>query len=132
MIKDHPILGVGANNFVVAMQPYLAHNLRSDFVYVVHNTYLLVGAETGLGGLIAFVWFLGAIVHEGIKGWRLRDPSWALPALGCAAAVVGSMVQMTVEPGRGGAAGHLLWLLAGLVVVFNRLSLYSPSASKPA
>jgi O-antigen ligase len=125
IITDHPLLGVGANNFVVAMQPYLRH-FSGNFVYVVHNTYLLVWAETGALGLIAFVWFLVAIIWEGVKAWRLRTSSLALLALGCASAVMCSMIQMTVEPGRGGAAGHFLWVLAGLVTVLNRLSLDTP------
>ena len=132
MIKDHPILGVGANNFAVAMQPYLAHAYSGDFIYVVHNTYLLVWAETGTGGIIAFVWFLVASVRQGVMAWQMRDSFLALPGLGCAAAVVGAMVQMTVEPGRGGAAGNLLWLLAGLVTVLNRLSQGSSTVRKLA
>jgi putative inorganic carbon (HCO3(-)) transporter len=127
MIVDHPLLGVGANNFAVAMKPYLAHHYSGEFVYIVHNAYLLVWAETGTVGLLAFVWFLLAIVREGIRAWRSgNEASSGALALGCAAAVVGAMVQMAVEPGRGGAAGPSLWLFAGLVTVAGRLGAGSP------
>lgn len=123
MIKDHPFLGVGTNNFSMAMQPYLAHHYAGDFLYCVHNSYLLVCAETGIVGLSAFIWFLAAVVRQGLKGRHSVDPLLALPAQGCAAAVVGFMIQMNFDPLRGGASGHLLWLLAGLVTVLRRLSL---------
>jgi O-antigen ligase len=123
MIKDHPLLGVGANNFAVAMKPYLAHGFSGDFLYTVHNTYLLVWTETGIGGLIALVWLLSAIVLQGLKCWQSRDSLFAPLALGCTAAVLGFMVQLLFDPYRGGAATHLLWLFAGLITVMNRMTL---------
>ena len=119
MVADHPVMGVGANNFAAAMQPYLAHDFHGDFVYIVHNTYLLVWAETGTGGLVAFVCFLAAVLSKGFQRSPLGE-RLALPRLGCAAAVVCAMIQMTVEPGRGGAAGPGLWILAGVIVVLSR------------
>ena len=136
MIEDHPLLGVGSNNFSVAMQPYLAHALTGDdFVYTVHNTYLRVWAETGIGGLIAYVWFLLSILQRAFRVWQLRDYVLAFMSLGCAAAIIGLMVQMNFEPFRGDAAGHMIWLFAGMVTVMYRLSLKSrsfPSASVSA
>jgi O-antigen ligase len=93
-----------------------------EFLYTVHNKYLLVWAETGIGGLIAFVWLLVATVRQGSKCWLSRDALFGPLALGCTAAVIGLMVQMNLDPFRSGAAIHLLWLLAGLVSVMNRLS----------
>ena len=113
MIADRPLLGVGANNFALAMEPYVARDFAGDFLYTVHNTYLLVWAETGLGGLIAFVWLLIAILRQGSKCCQLRDPLFAPLALGCTAAVTGFMVQMSFDPFRSGAAIDLLWLVAG-------------------
>jgi O-antigen ligase len=119
IIKDHPVAGIGANNFALAMQPYLPRHFQGEFVYIVHNTYLLVWAEMGTGGLVAFVCFLAAVLSQGFRRHPRRGRV-ALPRLGCAAAVVCAMVQMTVEPGRGGAAGPALWLFAGIVVALSR------------
>lgn len=123
MIADHPLLGVGANNFAQAMERYRAHSFSGDFLYTVHNTYLLVWAETGIGGLIAFVWLLFAIVRQGFRCWHLRDALLAPLALGCAAAVVSFMVQMNFDPFRAGSAEDLIFLFGGLVVGMNRISL---------
>jgi putative inorganic carbon (HCO3(-)) transporter len=122
MIADHPLLGIGANNFSLAMQLYLARNFSGDFLYTVHNTYLLFWAETGIGGLIAFVWLLIAIVRQGCACWRLRDPLFAPLALGCAAAVMGFMVQMNFDPFRSGSAVDLVWLFGGLVTAMGGIS----------
>ncbi len=130
MAKEHPLLGVGANNFPVAMTPEVAHS-GADFLYAVHNTYLLVLVETGIGGLIAFLWFLGATLNQARKAWRLQCPALALPALGCGAAVAGFMLQLNFEPVRGGGAGHLLWLIAGLVTLLYRLSLAEQGKLNP-
>ena len=127
MIADHPLLGVGANNFAVAMEPYRTRSFSGDFFYTVHNTYLLVWTETGIGGLIAFVWFLIAIVHQGLKSWQLRDPLFAPLALGCVAAVMGFMVQMNFDPFGSGSAVELMWLFGGLVSAMNCISV-SPLA----
>ncbi len=130
MIADHPLMGVGANNFAVAMQSYLTHGFSGEFLYTVHNTYLLVWTETGIGGLIAFVWLLVAVIRQGSRCWQSRDNLFAPLALGCTAAVLGFMVQMLFDPYRGGAATHLLWLFAGLVTLMGRKSVsVVPNAS---
>ena len=131
MIADHPLLGVGVNNFALAMEPYLARYFSGDFLYTVHNTYLLVWAETGIGGLIAFVWLLIAILRQGSACWRLLDPLFAPLALGCAAAVTGFLVQMSFDPYRSGAAIDLLWLIAGLVTAMNRESVGAMIVPQP-
>jgi len=132
MIMDHPVMGVGANNFAVAMEPYLARGFSGEFLYTVHNTYLLVWAETGIGGLIVFVWLLITIVRQGSKCWQLRDFLFAPIALGCTAAVIGLMVQMNFEPTRSGTGMHLLWLFGGLVTAMNRMTATIPQADVTA
>lgn len=122
MIADHPLLGVGANNFAVAMRPYLSHGFAGDFVFTVHNQYLLIWAETGIGGLIAFVWFLVAIVRQGSKCWQSKEILFAPLALGCISAILGFTVQMLFDLFRGGAALHLIWLLGGLLTAMFRVS----------
>jgi O-antigen ligase len=122
MIADHPLLGVGANNFALAMEPYRAQSFTGDFFYTVHNTYLLVWTETGIGGLVAFVWFLIAIIRQGSRCWKSRDPLLSPLALGCVAAIVGLTVQMNFEPFGSGAAVDVLWLFAGLVTSMTHLT----------
>lgn len=124
MIEDHPISGVGANNYALFMTPYAARSGRiGEFRYTVHNTYFLTCAEIGIGGLIALVWLLISIVRQGIRCSRFCDPLCGPLALGCAAAVVGFMFQLGVDIFRTGSAMDLMWLFGGLVTAMSRISL---------
>jgi O-antigen ligase len=120
MIEDHPVMGVGANNFATAMPPYLPR-FTGDFVYTVHNRYLLVWAETGIFGLIAFVWFLTAVLREGWKAWRAGTDTLSPVALGCMAAVAALVVQMNIDISRCGAEIQLLWVFGGVAAAINSL-----------
>src|SRR5689334_6855307 len=121
IVEDHPILGVGVNNFTVAMGPYLTSEFREGFLFAVHNKYLLVLAETGIGGLIAFLAFFGGTVRKGWQCWNLKDPLLSPLALGFAAGIVGHMVHMTVDVFRGRPTQQLVWLIAGLLVAMCRI-----------
>lgn len=120
--EDHPLLGVGANNFTVAMGPYLTSEFREGFLFAVHNKYLLVLAETGIGGLVAFLAFFGSTVRKGWRCWNSQDPLLSPLALGLAAGLVGHMVHMTVDVFRGRPTQQLVWLIAGLLAAMLNMS----------
>jgi len=119
--EDHPLLGVGTNNFTVAMGPYLTSEFRERFLFAVHNKYLLVLAETGMGGLTAFLAFFVGMVRKGWQCWNFRDRLLSPLALGFAAGIVGHMVHMTVDVFRGRPTQQLVWLIAGLLAAMHRL-----------
>lgn len=119
--EDHPLLGVGANNFTVAMGPYLTSEFREEFLFAVHNKYLLVLTETGIGGLAAFLAFYIGIVRKGWHCWTFQDRLLSPLALGFAAGMVGHMVHMTVDVFRGRPTQQLDWLIAGLLVAMWRI-----------
>ncbi|MEQ1907416.1 MAG: O-antigen ligase family protein [Vicinamibacterales bacterium] len=118
IVRDHPLMGVGPNNYSTAMKDYEAvYGDWGDFAFTVHNKFLLVWAETGPGGLITFVWFLVATIRMGWRGWRARDP-WLSPiALGITAALLGHVVHLQVDLFSDRSQVELLWLLAALVSV---------------
>jgi putative inorganic carbon (HCO3(-)) transporter len=66
IIKDHPFVGVGLNNYSLVSTQYGATVIGPQFV--VHNAYLLIAAETGLVGLAAFLSFLATLL---IQAWRI-------------------------------------------------------------
>jgi putative inorganic carbon (HCO3(-)) transporter len=122
IVKDNPVLGVGANNFTVVMDRYLTSDFREEFLFAVHNKYLLVLAETGIGGLLAFLAFLLAALRRGWRIWNLSDPLLSPVALGFVAGLAGHMVHMTVDVFRGRPVQQLIWLVAGLLAAMQRLS----------
>jgi putative inorganic carbon (hco3(-)) transporter len=122
IIQSHPLLGVGLNNFAVVMHSYITPDLGHIWIYIVHNKYLLIWAETGLGGLLAFILFLLLALLHGWKCWKLHDPVLAPLALGLGAAVVGDMVHMMVDVFNSRTATQQLWLIAALLVAMHRIS----------
>jgi O-antigen ligase len=103
MFSDHP-MGVGANQYVVvangggySQRAGVNWNWTSRAANV-HNTYLLVAAETGWAGLLTFVTMLMAII---VAGWRFafqnkRDPRGDV-VLGSTVAIVIVAVHIQYE-----------------------------------
>lgn len=63
MIKQHPLTGIGFNNFITTFDNYLSFINNPSTLYfrekmVTHNDFLKFGAELGLLGLIFFILFL--------------------------------------------------------------------------
>jgi len=72
IIKQNPLFGVGANNFIVSLAQ---KNTAWEWFYwlqPVHNIFLLVASETGLIGLVAFSMFLTLSLRNLVKK---RSPS---------------------------------------------------------
>ena len=126
MIADNPVLGVGTDNFTVAMDRYLTSEFRRAWLFTVHNKYLLVLAETGILGLLAYLAFLLGTLRTGWKCWRLQNPLLSPLALGFVGGITGNMVHQTVDIFHIRAIQELLWLVAGLLTVMHRISLDSP------
>jgi O-antigen ligase len=58
MVRQKPLIGVGLNNFIPQLPHYWLSPESVRFLQPVHNIFLLVCAETGLVGLLIFLWFL--------------------------------------------------------------------------
>lgn len=121
MIKDNPLLGVGANNFAVMIEQYATPEFAGQWLYTVHNRYLIIWAETGIGGLLAFVSFLVVTIRQGWQCWKLEDRLLAPLALGFTAAIIGHMAHMYVDVFNGRLPGQLLWLIAALITALSRM-----------
>ncbi len=116
IVSDHPQLGVGVNNCALVAAKYAQQGaFREEWFYAIHNKYLLVGVETGVVGLAAFVWFLLATLWAGWRGWLAQNRLLAPLALGLGAAVLGQMLHMTVDVFNSRPQVQTLWLCAGLV-----------------
>jgi putative inorganic carbon (hco3(-)) transporter len=115
MIRDNPLLGVGANNFALEVPGYAGGEFASAWLSSVHHKYLLIWSEAGAGALVAFLLFIGATIG---RAWRIRnavDPLMGALGLGIAAAVVGHAVHMNFDIFAGGTPVALLWVAAAIV-----------------
>lgn len=123
MIRDHFVTGVGLNNFTVISPKYIPEDkeyIRSleGLVPAVHNLYLLVGAELGITGLLAFFAFwIGSFCRA------LKHP-FELPPLTRATIVglaCGFLSLLTAD-----FAGFALWTDANLWTLALLVGLFEP------
>ncbi|HWH94440.1 MAG TPA: O-antigen ligase family protein, partial [Baekduia sp.] len=114
MIADHPVLGVGANNFVVELPGYAGGRFAEVWLSSVHNKYLLIGSEAGIGALTAFLAFVAATFLRAWRARRASDPLTAAVGAGLAAAVAGHAVHMNFDIFAGGATTDMLWVAAAV------------------
>lgn len=73
MIKSHPYLGLGFNNYFLFFKTY-AENFSIPPTYI-HNIYLYLVTEVGFLGAIPFFCFCFSLLK---KGWRSRNDSATL------------------------------------------------------
>jgi putative inorganic carbon (HCO3(-)) transporter len=119
MAIRNPILGVGLNNFVFVAPDYLTFQLSQAWFSTVHNKYMLIWSETGTGGLIAFVWFLGVTLRRGWQISRSKIQTLSSLATGYTAAVVAAAVHMMVEIYQGRAEMQMFLVAAAVVTAIS-------------
>ncbi len=121
MTGDHPVIGVGLNNFVVEARDYVRQPGALEFVdliaerpHVAHNTFLQLLAETGIVGLALFLGLLGAslraawlAVAEFRRQGDLRAEALARAAL--LATVAAAIASAFISNGN----DWRLWILLG-------------------
>jgi len=75
---QHPLLGVGPGNFIVAQDVLAQGRGERSAWHVTHNTYTEASSEMGIPGLIIYVTFLFQIfkVVNSIIRTRSRSPEW--------------------------------------------------------
>ncbi|MFX0195382.1 MAG: O-antigen ligase family protein [Candidatus Hodarchaeota archaeon] len=119
---DNPVLGVGSNNFAVVMTDYAKFKSSGTWLYTVHNKYLLIAAEAGIGGLVTFIWFLFATLRRGWHCWKFEDRLLSPLALGFTVAIMGHMIHMLVDVFNSRPDVQLLWLVAGLITAMYSIA----------
>jgi putative inorganic carbon (HCO3(-)) transporter len=69
MIYENPVLGTGLNNYTASMVKYdnTYMSVASVYNYPVHNTFLLVGGETGLLGIGTLIALSAMLIFMGYK-----------------------------------------------------------------
>lgn len=122
VIRDSPLLGVGANNFAVVLPSYVTPEFSREWLFVVHNKYLLVWAETGIGGLVSFLAFILFTLLLGWRCWRAGDRVLSPLALAFSAAILAQMIHMSVDVFHSRPQVQLLWFVAGLMAAMHALS----------
>ena len=116
IIKTHPVFGVGLFNY-----QYHSHHLW-DFWHPVHNTYLRLASETGIPGLLFFLWFIFEVFREIYGALRLKDRFLNIMALG----IIGGLSAFCIAIMFGPQYQHfrqkfLFWVLSGMALSLKRV-----------
>jgi O-antigen ligase len=115
VIKAHPVFGVGPGAYSHVFKEYLPAGM-DQWLYTVHNEYLLRAAETGIIGGIAFVWLLLAALRQSRDLLRYSSsPEIRALALGWGAALLYLAWQMYWVPWRGFGYNALFWFMLGII-----------------
>jgi len=122
MIADHPLTGIGLDNFVRVAPKYGTgwRWLMEEKTHKVHNVYLALATEAGPLASLLFLVFVGLVLMLAWRRWQ-RDPAggpWEEGPLarGLLAGFVGVLVHGLVAWGLlSYGVFPLFWMLVGLV-----------------
>lgn len=67
MITSHPFLGVGLNHFTRVLVSTKLPEIIQNFIYPVHNTWLLFASELGVPATLSFVFFVSSIFYHSFR-----------------------------------------------------------------
>jgi O-antigen ligase len=74
LIHDHPWLGVGPKNVKFEALKYRGHNEYPNWMYQhMHNNILQVASETGIPGLILWLWFMFRLAWDALCTYRFAN-----------------------------------------------------------
>jgi putative inorganic carbon (HCO3(-)) transporter len=112
MVLDRPVQGFGPGSFELAFPKYAI----GGYTRMAHENYLQIAAETGLPGLLAFVWLLGAFIFSTTRALSSAgNREVALLMAACVSGVAAFAFHSFLDYGWFiGAIASTVWLLMGL------------------
>ncbi len=123
MIKDHPIVGIGLNTAYDSKYRYVPKFFTDgDWVYIAHNQYLLVAAETGILGLGGFLWILLMAFRSAAAGARAPDTIVSETGAVLFAYLLGFVWGMNLDFYGGTQIYTVLWFIFGAAVGVRALA----------
>jgi O-antigen ligase len=127
MLRTHPILGAGLAGYQTAVEPYHILSWAEIYLYP-HNLFLNFWTETGLLGLVGFLWLVVLFFKLGIEkligNWKLEIGNLELTKTkkNMAVVLLASMCIILVHglvdvPYFKNDLAVVFWLLLGLVII---------------
>jgi O-antigen ligase len=97
IIRERPLVGAGLFGFPARSAPFFTHLHTAASFIDPHNIVLNFWIETGLLGLLAIAWVIGAAIVLGVLGWMRLPAAWRPYPLGAALAMVAVIVHGMVD-----------------------------------
>lgn len=117
MFLDKPLFGHGLNTFMSIFERYKP----ADYPWIVyaHNCFLQMAAETGIIGLLVFLWFCASILIQAItKFFAASDKLIKAAIIGAAACIIATLTNSFVDTNLYSLPlAVLFWSLCGLAAV---------------
>jgi O-antigen ligase len=123
MIKAHPFVGIGINNYTEVLLQYDTTGFSSVFFQPVHNLYLLIASEIGIIGLMIFLWLICSIFREGLSCLKTKSILRSTIMIGLLAGLGAHLIHCLFDAGFrvSEALTILFYLLIGMVVALARI-----------
>jgi hypothetical protein len=122
IIAHHPFSGIGLNNYTTVMNRYdrTRENKSYQFPYPVHNTFLLIAAESGLPALFCFIFIFVGILKKAGLFFKSEDQFLSILGIGSFCGIITWLVHAQF---RMDYANTFLWFSIGLFVAIHQLIL---------
>jgi O-antigen ligase len=122
MIADHPLFGVGAQNYRFSAADYHINIPGATGPFGnPHDTPLQVGAERGLLGLVALFWWWIALFRLCSRLLQRAPPHWRPLAFGLTATLVSQSIILLFEASLPASQITIeLFLLSGMACLMER------------
>ena len=118
IIRHNYLTGVGINNYRFAMYEYLPAGYDWNFIYRVHNLFLLVFAEMGILGLMAITMLFVRPVLFCLHHLSRVTPKEAMLGVGTGVALVAMVIQNISDTGWSVAPLRSLFFILLAIVTY--------------
>ncbi len=115
MLRDHPLLGVGPDNFRWLFATY-ADVADNNLGIHAHNQYLESLADTGILGFASFSWLMSALVIAAVRRVRRAASDWPWHAALLASLTAWLVHALLDDFERFWPTSVAFWLVVGLIL----------------
>ena len=124
IIKDHPIMGIGINNYGAVIEEYWDSMDSFTRKSAVHNTYLLFWVELGIFGFGIFLWILFAFFQRIKRALHSHSRYYRIISIGLMGSLVGYLVAALGDKSykENFTLLMIFWALAAVIEAVNRLN----------
>lgn len=112
-LKDSPVFGIGygRKNFATVYPEFFKKDSQH---FHTHNTFINIGLELGIPGLIALLWLFWVILKSLWKDWKDKMNEKRILSFAIFVSVVGFLVRIQLDHLLVDEMALMLWLLVGM------------------
>ncbi|OGW49223.1 MAG: hypothetical protein A2Z50_01435 [Nitrospirae bacterium RBG_19FT_COMBO_42_15] len=112
-LKDSPVFGIGygRKNFAAVYPEFFKKDTQH---FHTHNTFINIGLELGIPGLIALLWLFWVILKSLWKDWKDKLNENRILSFAIFVSVVGFLVRIQLDHLLVDEMALMLWLLVGM------------------